>query len=108
MIKYKMTTRADEDFGAEDKSYGSSPISKDGKCDHMLQIPNAEKTRCIIPQRIDVGKHYLLTGGFYARKEKYADLVSRVKMFQHFFPEFLRDPSSHPEIRRVLENKEYR
>eukprot|EP01060_Flectonema_neradi_P034330 TRINITY_DN5997_c0_g1_i1.p1 TRINITY_DN5997_c0_g1~~TRINITY_DN5997_c0_g1_i1.p1 ORF type:complete len:521 (+),score=72.95 TRINITY_DN5997_c0_g1_i1:51-1613(+) len=53
----------------------------DGKCAHHYLVPNKNRTKCILPGRIDIGRHYTLTGGITARKEPFSKLVSRVKSF---------------------------
>lgn len=39
------------------------PIEADGSCSHKYLAPNINRTHCILPQRIDVGKHFITTGG---------------------------------------------
>lgn len=39
----------------------------------------------MLPSRIDVGRHFLSTGGHQARKEAYEQLVPRVLPFIGFF-----------------------
>lgn len=98
-----MTTKADEDWGTQDTSFGSSPINEDGTCPHMVQLPNTIKGKCLVPARADVGKHFLMTGGSFARKEKYEDLVSRATFFQHFYKEF----SLVPQVLRLFGSTDY-
>src|SRR5689334_16832850 len=40
------------------------PINSDGTCSHDYLFPNHNKTLCILPERVDVGRHYITTGGF--------------------------------------------
>ena len=39
------------------------PINDDGSCSHPYLAPNINRTHCILPQRIDIGKHFITTGG---------------------------------------------
>ena len=41
----------------------AQPIGADGKCSHKYLAPNINRTHCILPQRIDIGKHFITTGG---------------------------------------------
>eukprot|EP01038_Epipyxis_sp_PR26KG_P010448 gene10448-14033_t len=77
----------------------AQPINSDGSCTHDFLMPNNNKTLCILPERIDVGKHYITTGGFDGKKEFYEDSVSRVSSFGRYtfvdnvenFPEPVKD-----------------
>lgn len=42
------------------------PIEADGSCAHPYLAPNVNRTHCILPQRIDVGKHFITTGGKFS------------------------------------------
>ena len=62
-----------EDIGSFNKSYQvfnvmfigeAGPINSDGTCIHPYLFPNSNKTKCILPQRIDIGEHYITTGAF--------------------------------------------
>jgi hypothetical protein len=57
------------------------PINKDGTCSHRYLFPNVAKTQCILPQRVDIGKHYITTGGLDGTKEFYEDLVLYITHF---------------------------
>lgn len=60
------------------------PIGADGRCNHPFLIPDQARTMCILPGRIDIGRHYTLTGGFEGLKESYEDVVSRVQSFGRY------------------------
>lgn len=74
---------------AEHKSYSmvhehvgeAVPVNKEGFCEHPFLVPNANRTLCIFPQRIDVGQHYLKSGGVDGLKEPYEVAVSRLQAF---------------------------
>jgi hypothetical protein len=44
----------------------------------MYLVPNKDNTKCILPSRIDVAKHYLTFGGRSGLKESYESLTSRL------------------------------
>ena len=60
----------------------AEPIGKDGKCSKPYLMPNGNMTLCVFPGRMDVGRHYVRSGGPEALKESYETLVSRVQPFQ--------------------------
>ena len=38
----------------------ATPIGPNGTCVHPLTVPNNARTQCILPSRVDVGRHYLV------------------------------------------------
>jgi len=54
-------------------------------CPHPLMQPNRNDTKCIFAPRMDIGRHYIATGGRRALKEPYQRLVNRLLSFSHFF-----------------------
>ena len=56
-------------------------LGPDGICSNKYLIPNSNKTECILPQRIDIGKHFIMTGGVDATREFHENMVSRVSSF---------------------------
>jgi hypothetical protein len=59
-------------------------IGPDGKCGHMYLVPNVNRTQCILPQRIDIGRHFILTGGPDAIREPTDKMISRVSSFGRY------------------------
>lgn len=72
-----MTIRADA-FNEYD--YGSSP-TVNGECPHPLLHLNTNHTKCIVPARIDVARHYMMSGGPGGKKETYDTLIARANFF---------------------------
>mmetsp|Transcript_1129 Transcript_1129/g.699 ORF Transcript_1129/g.699 Transcript_1129/m.699 type:complete len:436 (+) Transcript_1129:43-1350(+) len=62
----------------------AQPILPDGTCAHPLLFPDMGKTSCILPQRIDIGKHYVLTGGLDGVKEKVSEGIDRLSSFARY------------------------
>jgi hypothetical protein len=52
-----------------------------GSCPHPLLVPNINRTLCTFPGRVDIGSHYIRSGGHEGLKETYESLVSRVLSF---------------------------
>lgn len=87
MGEYPTNTNADMKTGfkhaAEDIGE-TQPIGANGKCDNPILIPNRKKNGCILPGRIDVGKHFILTGGPDAIRENVGDMTSRLQSFGRY------------------------
>ena len=47
-----------------------------GTCDHPFLVPSVEGTQCVLPGRIDIGKHWILSGGVNGIKESYKSMIS--------------------------------
>jgi hypothetical protein len=54
--------------------------AKEG-CKHPFLVPNNNRTLCVLPGRIDIGRHFVLTGGLQGLKESHERLVSRILSF---------------------------
>lgn len=76
----------------------AQPIRADGICEHPFLVPNSARTECILPGRIDIGRHYILSGGTEGLKEEYESLVSRVQSFGVY----LWDLQAHPVIQQLF------
>jgi hypothetical protein len=74
------------------------PANAAGGCDHAFLVPSRDGRRCILPGRVDVGRHYVMTGGVEGRKETHADLVSRAQSFIRY----LFAPSAHAVTRELF------
>lgn len=46
-----------------ENKFGSRPIGKDGKCDHPLLHSSKNGDRCVVPAKVDTGKHMIVSGG---------------------------------------------
>ncbi|KAJ9446100.1 hypothetical protein DIPPA_27848 [Diplonema papillatum] len=74
------------------------PMPPSGVCKHPLMVPNLDKTKCALAGRVDIAKHYLATGGSFGKKEKFANLVSRLSSFGIY--QF--DLDEYPIMRKVF------
>ena len=88
-----------EDIGAY------QDINADGTCSHKFLFPNPEKNKCVLPQRVDIGKHFILTGGFDGTKELYHHLVDRVSSFGKYT--FIEDIEKYPPVKALFESRNF-
>merc|ERR1712137_150477 len=72
----------------------AEPLPEDGICEHPYMIPSVNGTHCILPGRIDIGRHYILGGGVQGLKEPYEDIVSRLLSFGRY----IFDPSKYAVV----------
>merc|ERR1712070_270288 len=77
------------------------PLPADGLCESPFMVPSLDRTQCVLAGRIDVGRHWILTGGPSALRANYDSMVSRVQSFGRYnfglkeYPlaeELFRDP----------------
>lgn len=66
--------------------------SGSARCPHRLLTLDNSGTKCVFPGRIDVGLHYLTSGGVEAKKENIELLTSRVQPFLHYILDYKKDP----------------
>ena len=52
-----------------------------GECDHPFLVPSKNGSLCVLAGRLDIGRHFITTGGLDALRESYDTLVSRVLSF---------------------------
>ena len=73
-VKFYRTAR--EDIGE------AIPLTDESdSCKHPYLVPNVNRKACVLPGRIDIGRHFILTGGLQGLKESHERLVSRVLSF---------------------------
>lgn len=75
----------------------------DGSCSHPFLVPNSARTQCVLPGRIDIGKHYILSGGVEGLKESYGSLVSRVQSFGAY----LFDLDQYPQVQALFGSEKF-
>lgn len=81
----------------------AQPIGEKGVCEHPYLVPSSNKTHCILPGRVDVGRHYILTGGVQGLKNSYELLVSRVQSFGRY----IFEPEEHPAVAKLFASEEF-
>ncbi|KAL1507992.1 hypothetical protein AB1Y20_007594 [Prymnesium parvum] len=81
----------------------AQPIDERGRCADPFLVPNLNQTECILPGRIDIGRHYILTGGVQGYREGVEALSSRVQSFGHY----LFDLAPFPEVRTLFNDEKF-
>mmetsp|Transcript_15918 Transcript_15918/g.26782 ORF Transcript_15918/g.26782 Transcript_15918/m.26782 type:complete len:447 (-) Transcript_15918:90-1430(-) len=81
------------------------PLNAEGSCDHPYLFPNADNSICILPERIDVGRHFVSTGGLEGRKEGFQDLISRVSSFQKIT--VVKDMDQYPLVKSLFDSEKF-
>ena len=79
------------------------PASPDGTCSHPFLVPSSSGRACILPGRIDVGRHYIATGGFEGLKEQHAQLINRVQSFI----KYIFNPLEHAVTARLFADEAF-
>jgi hypothetical protein len=74
------------------------PTAPDGTCAHAFLVPSSSGKQCIFPGRIDVGRHYISTGGHEGLKEQHAQLINRVQSFI----KYIFNPLEHATTARLF------
>lgn len=90
-------TSINEDIGE------AVPIGEDGLCPHYLLVPNKIYTMCVLPDRIDIARHFFKHGGRKGLKESYETLASRLQIFTGFIFTDLNNPILAP----LFKSEEY-
>lgn len=91
-------------YKTEHEHVGEATVLKrNGTCSDPLFVPNTDRTLCVLAGRIDVGRHFILTGGLQGMRESVEDLTSRVQSFgrYHF------DVSEHEEARALFDDPSF-
>eukprot|EP01083_Nonionella_stella_P258003 882464_1 len=68
--------------------------TSNGKCPKTYTILNQETGKCQLPNRIDIGKHFIETGGYNGWKESYQKMIHRL----HPFINYQFDAFKRPEF----------
>lgn len=74
-----------------------------GTCAHPFLVPDATKTLCVLPSRIDIGRHFVMGGGLQALKENYEDMISRVQSFGRY----LFRLEDHPVVTKLFADEQF-
>ena len=71
-ISKNSSSNNNEDIGE------GTPVHPDGSCNHPFLVPNMKRTQCVLPGRIDVGKHFILSGGCDGIRENFNQMIHRL------------------------------
>ncbi|KAA0157136.1 hypothetical protein FNF29_00488 [Cafeteria roenbergensis] len=78
------------------------PIDHPG-CGHPLMTPDLNFSRCMLPSRVDIARHFLSTGGPGSFQERYESSVPRLMSFiAYLFKEL-----DSPAIRSLFDDPQY-
>lgn len=84
----------------------AQPIGEDGKCAHPFLVP-LRKSLCVLPGRIDIARHYMLTGGVDGLKEDTTILAQRTQSFARYYWSNPNGTFSHPVLQRLFDDKKF-
>ena len=79
------------------------PLTRNGTCTDPFLVPNSDRTLCVLPGRIDVGRHYALTGGLQGAREPFEWLISRVQSFGRY----MFDLTQYPEAATLFDDPKF-
>ena len=82
----------------------ATPRQPDGDCSqNVLLVPNANNTECVLPGRVDIARHYIMTGGVAGRKENVEVQISRLLSFGRY----MFNISDYPEVEHLFKSKKF-
>lgn len=81
----------------------AQPLEADGTCKHQYLVPNVNHTECVLPGRIDVGRHYIKHGGVQGIKENFDEIVPRLLSFGRY----MFDLTDFPVIERLFNSDSF-
>lgn len=81
----------------------AEPIGDDGKCEHPFLTPDNAKENCVLPGRVDIGKHFVMTGGVNGLKESYDTMLARIQSFGRY----MFNPSDYPAVADLFDSEKF-
>jgi hypothetical protein len=100
---YPVNTNDLRSYTTEHEHIGEAVPIQDGKCADVFMVPSVNRTHCILPGRIDIGQHYVMTGGVEALKEATPALIGRALSFGRY----IFDLSSYPVVHRLFNSERF-
>ena len=79
------------------------PIQVDGTCGHPFLVPSKSGVECVIPGRIDIGRHFIMSGGLQGLRESYEMMVSRVQSFGRY----IFNVTDHPQVATLFDEDKF-
>jgi len=79
------------------------PTGADGRCKHPFLVPDTNRTQCVLPGRVDVGRHYIMAGGVEGHKESYDTLIARTSSFSRY----IFNLSQYPEVKDLFRTDKF-
>ena len=101
---YALNTNDLRSYTTEHEHIGEAvPMPADGQCADVFMVPSVKRTECILPGRIDIGQHYVTTGGIESLRESAPALTSRALSFG----KYMFDPSEQPAVERLFGSERF-
>lgn len=101
---YALNTNDVKWYTTEHEHIGEAePMPPSGRCDNVFMVPSVNRSLCILPGRIDIGKHYVMSGGIEGLKEGASSLTARALSFGRY----IFDLDAHPEVRGLFEGERF-
>lgn len=73
-------------------------------CADPFLVPNGNRTLCVLPGRIDIGRHFILSGGpTEGLREPYESMISRVQSFGRY----MFDLSQYPDVKALFDEPRF-
>ena len=79
------------------------PIGADGRCDHPFLVPSKDGTLCLLAGRIDIGRHFIMSGGVDGLREPYETLISRTLSFG----KYMFNLTQYPEAAALFKSPQF-
>lgn len=86
----------------EDIGEATSPVGN-GTCEHPYMVPSLNRSHCILANRIDIGRHYIKTGGVDSMRELYTTSVARLLSFGRY----IFNASAFPVVERLFKTESF-
>jgi hypothetical protein len=81
-----------------------TPLTPKGDCSqHMLLVPNTNKSGCVLPSRIDVARHFIISGGVGGNKERVQMGISRLLSFGRY----MFNLTDYPVAKQLFESPKF-
>ena len=78
-------------------------LKANSTCADPYMVPDSTGTRCVLAGRIDIARHYILTGGLQGMREPFESLASRVQSFGRY----MFDLEAYPEARALFADERF-
>lgn len=79
------------------------PISPDGSCRHPYMVPSKNRELCLLANRVDIGRHFILAGGAEGKKERYFDALVRLLSFGLY----IFNPAEIPVVQTLFSSEKF-
>ena len=99
----------DTDFYQPHHEHVGEAVAPDaaGRCAHPFLVPSRDASLCILPGRVDVGRHYIMYGGVAALRESYEALISRVQSFGRYYFDNVRGITIPPAMQDLFKSAKF-